>query len=488
MTDLPSAADGVAALVASRGLGVVLLDGDGAALWSNETLREWFGVGDVGSEPHLPRLEPLLGEEGTRQLVGDLRAGKARVLRSVPTDRSGTGATRFLDIELVPLPSGGAIRGALIATDVTVRVEERSRAELFYTSFLTSNNPIEVTDRSGVMTDVNPAFVATYGYTREECIGRRPSLVRGRTTPPELYDRMWADLLDPARGHWSGELMNRDRKGRERPVFLTITAIRDESGTPTHFVGVAVNLAEQKTWERKAEHSEKLASLGQMAAGVAHEINTPLANVMLITESLRRRTHDAWVQQRLDRITGQVEVAGTIVRGLLDFARRGEPRVRRVELAEVAGAAVEFLRGKQSANIEFVEHWPAEALPVWGDRGQLVQVFTNLLNNACEALGGTGRVTVEARRMGPDVEVVVSDNGPGIPASAMPHLFEPFFTTKPEGLGTGLGLAVCAGIVQAHHGTITARNGRDGGAAFSVVLPVSTAEPPPPLSGSASGP
>jgi PAS domain S-box-containing protein len=486
MPDPPFEVAALAPLLESRALGLALLDARGAVVWANATARSWLGLefGETGAPfSELPSLD--LGDRA--EALGEaLREGSPHVLRSVRVRSQGPAPDRVLDLEFAPLAQAPERRTALLVTDVTNRVEERGRAALFYASFLTSTNAIEVTDRAGVLVDVNPAFEQTYGYTREECLGKRPNMVRGRTAPPELYERMWADLRDPARGHWSGELMNRDRFGRERPVFLTITAIRDDTGTTTHYVGVAVNLAEQKSWERKAEHSEKLASLGQLAAGVAHEINTPLANVMLITESLRRRTDDPWALQRLDRITRHVEVAGTIVRGLLDFARRGEPQIRKVDLAEVARESLEFLRGKQSANIEFVEHWPPEPLPVWGDHGQLLQVFTNLMNNACEAVSGTGRVVVEGRRNGPDAEVEVSDNGTGISASAMPHLFEPFFTTKPEGQGTGLGLAVCAGIVQAHHGTISGKNRPEGGASFLVTLPMSAAEPPtavPPTAG-----
>jgi PAS domain S-box-containing protein len=481
MTDGSDELGGLAGLLESDALGVAVLDAQGIALWANGTLLRWLGadiVRDGGAIPALPQL--AFADHGA-SIRSSIEAGTSLSIRSVPVRPPGGQTVRFLDIELHPIESLGRPRSALVVTDATDREEGRSRAALFYTSFLTSTNAIEVTDRAGVLVDVNPAFERIYGYTRAECVGRRPNLVRGRTAPPELYARMWADLLDPDRGHWSGELMNRDRHGRERPVFLTITAIRDETGTTTHYLGVAVDLKEQRVWERQAAHSDKLASLGQLAAGVAHEINTPLANVMLIAESIRRRTEDPWVRDRLDRISAQVDVAGTIVRGLLDFARRGEPQIRKLDLADVVRESLEFLRGKQSANIEFSTRWPPEPVSVWGDRGQLLQVFTNLLNNACEALAGSGHVVVEVRARGPDAEVEISDDGPGIPADAMPHLFEPFFTTKPEGQGTGLGLAVCAGIVQTHHGTITARNLPNRGASFTIVVPISRAEPPPPI-------
>src|SRR5208282_4397004 len=111
---------------------------------------------------------------------------------------------------------------------------------------------------------------------------------------------------------------------------------RTASGEVTHYLGVAVDLSEQRSWELRAAHSERLASVGQLAAGVAHEINTPLANVMLVTESIRRRSTDPWVQGRLETISGQVEAAAKIVRGLLDFARRSEPHLAALDLRDIA--------------------------------------------------------------------------------------------------------------------------------------------------------
>jgi PAS domain S-box-containing protein len=396
----------------------------------------------------------------------------AATLRSVPLFLDGT-TPRFCDVEVQPLPSrDGPARAVVVVHDVTERVTEHERARLFYSSFLTSTNAMEVTDRDGVLVDVNPAFERIYGYSREECIGRKPNLVRSGKTPAEVYERMWEDLTDPRRGSWSGEMMNRDRKGRERPVFLTISAIRDESGTTTHYLGVAVDLTEQRSWERRAAHADKLASIGQLAAGVAHEINTPLANIMLITEGLRRRSSDPATLGRVDAIAEQSRIAAEIVRGLLDFARRGEPRVADIDLVAVCRDTVAFLRGKQPTNVEVEDRYPAGAVTVSGDRGQLVQVITNILNNAYEVLDHGGRIILEVRAVRDRAEVEILDSGPGISEEALPHIFEPFFTTKEEGKGTGLGLAICHGIVQAHHGTIRARNVPGAGACFVISLPL----------------
>jgi PAS domain S-box-containing protein len=458
---------------------IAILEPPRLVVWVNEAFRRTAGEDPTGGDPDL--LAVLVPDSAaltklSEAVDGAIFRGESLSLSSVPATFRGSPRRLFLDIDLRPvrIEPGRPRRALLRLREVTDEVRERELATLFRASFLSSSNAIEITDRSGVLVDVNPAFERTYGYSRAECIGRRPSLVRGKTTPPELYDRMWRDLLDPGRGYWSGELPNRDRMGKERPVFLTITAIRNEGGETTHYLGVAIDLTEQKAWARAAEHTDKLASIGQFAAGVAHEINTPLANVMLIAESIQRRSTDPWVRSRTETITRQVEVAGQIVRGLLDFARRAEPQLAEVDLVEVTRDALAFLKGKQSENVEFEERYPPEPVPVWGDRNQLIQVLTNLLNNACEAMAGQGKVEVEVRRADESAVIEILDNGPGIAPDALPHIFEPFYTTKLEGKGTGLGLAICHGIVQAHHGSISVGDHHSGGASFVITLPLTS--------------
>ena len=467
-------------VLAHAPVGIAVIEAPGTIAWANAAYFETTGRDPtiLGADFH-----EILEDIGTwsrpiRDAVdAALTRGAPTSFRAIRAQYRKVAGGIYVDLDVRPLPGapGGAAHAVLLLRDVTERVEEEARARLFYEAFRTSTNPMQLTDARGVMIDVNPAFERIYGFSRAECIGQKPSLVRSKRTPAEVYERMWADLADPARGYWSGEIVNRDRKGRERPVLLSITAIRDDARAATHYLGVSVDLSEQRSWERRAVHADKLASVGQLAAGVAHEINTPLANVMLVAESLRRRSQDPWVLSRLETMTEQVEVAARIVRSLLDFARRTEPKEAELDLVEVARDSVEFLRGKQSLDVDVEEAYPGAPVLVRGDRGQLMQVVTNILNNAYDALEGKGKIRLSVRRHGNLAEFEVVDGGPGISPEALPHIFEPFFTTKPEGQGTGLGLAICHGIVQAHRGTITARNVPGEGAAFLVALPV--AEP-----------
>ncbi len=468
---------------ASAPVGVAIVEAPGKILWANPAYFATTGRRPelLGTDYHdIPESDgtwsPAIRSAMDAALANGEEARFGSVRARHRSDRGG--AYLDVDIRALELRPGEPRRAILMIRDVSDRVEEHQRAALFYEAFRTSTNVMQLTDATGVMIDVNPAYERVYGYTRSECIGRKPNLVRSRHTPAEVYERMWADLLDPGRGYWSGELLNRDRKGRERPVLLSITAIRDAEGRTSHYLGVAVDLSEQRSWELRAAHADKLASVGQLAAGVAHEINTPLANVMLVAESLRRRSTDPWVLERLDRMTGQVDVAARIVRGLLDFARREEPHTAEIDLADVGRESLAFLRGKQSADVEFEERYPAEPVRVLGDRGQLMQVVTNVVNNACDAMHGRGTVRLTVRRVRDRAELEVVDSGPGIPEEALPHIFEPFFTTKPEGQGTGLGLAICHGIVLAHHGSIVARNAPGAGAAFVISLPLAVVATP----------
>jgi two-component system, cell cycle sensor histidine kinase and response regulator CckA len=453
--------------------GALLLDREGRIERSNRALRELLGAEDLAGKslgevlgPGHERLEEArvgVLADGHMLSLGDL------VLEPVRRDRR-----RTVDVELYPHSNERGERSGvlMVVTDRTGPQRNAvDSARLFYQAFLHSTNAMELTDRDGFLVDVNPAFERIYGYPRDELIGRKPTVVASGRTDRATYVRMWKDLLDPGVGAWSGEVINRDRGGVDHPVLLAITAIRAPDGTITHFLGVAVDLTERRAWERGAMHSERLASLGQLAAGVAHEINTPLANIMLIAESIHRRSNDPWTQGRIDSLLQQTESAARIVRGLLDFARRPEARIGEVELGELVAHSVNFLKGKQSADVEVELSVPKEPVFVRADREQITQVVMNLLNNAYDALDGRGRVAVEVEASSDWAHIRVKDNGPGIVPEVLTHLFEPFITTKPEGKGTGLGLAICHGIVESHGGGIEVESEPGQGTTFDVRLP-----------------
>jgi signal transduction histidine kinase len=220
--------------------------------------------------------------------------------------------------------------------------------------------------------------------------------------------------------------------------------------------------------------TEKLVSLGQLAAGAAHEINNPLTGILGYSELLAGDPNLTDKQRALaDKVAALARRIKMLVTNLLSFARRVPAEKTLIDVGQVITSALNLnnldVRGK-NIRIEFAA---APQLPhVRGDGNQIMQVFFNLVDNAVDALEevGGGVLTIRALHEEPDIVIEVSDTGPGI--KSPDHVFDPFFTTKPVGKGTGLGLSICYGIVQEHFGTIEGFNRPDGGATFRVTLPV----------------
>jgi len=254
-------------------------------------------------------------------------------------------------------------------------------------------------------------------------------------------------------------------------------------------LAVARDITERKRLREQLVQAEKLATLGQLIAGIAHELNNPLAAMVGHAQMLRLGQQDPKVAARADRIVDAAQRATRIVRNFLTVARRHHPERVAVSVNEIVTKTLELLAYQlRVGNVE-VESALAPDLPqIAGDPHQLQQVVLNLVNNAIQAMapGGQGRLGVTSS-FSPDrstIRLAVTDNGPGIPPEHLPRVLEPFFTTKPQGEGTGLGLAIAQGIVTDHGGIIAVESTLGQGATFTVTLPA-TAPPatkpaPPP--------
>lgn len=263
---------------------------------------------------------------------------------------------------------------------------------------------------------------------------------------------------------------------------LAILEIRsrviDDEGVPTAIQFIARDITERRQLEEQLRQGEKLAALGQLVAGAAHELNNPLAVVLGTTQLLLRDPASAPFSDDIQNIEAAAQRAKHIVNQMLTFAREQDDVRGPVDVALLVKRVVQGIRGRaEQCEVLIHVQMPQNILPIWGDAYQLEQVLDNLVHNAIQALAESGkqprRVTITVTSADNTVRINVVDNGPGISPMVLPRIFDPFFTTKEVGRGTGLGLSLVYGIVEKHGGSIRAESEFGQGATFVVDLPAS---------------
>ncbi|HEU4699024.1 MAG TPA: ATP-binding protein [Gemmatimonadales bacterium] len=290
-------------------------------------------------------------------------------------------------------------------------------------------------------------------------------------------------IASARRGERPAPLLLRIEESR-RTLRLTAAPIA-EPDAEASVVLLVEDVTEQRAMEAQLIQNEKMAAIGQLVSGVAHELNNPLTSIAGLTELLLERGPMAEApREHLRVIHDQAERAGRIVRNLLVFARKGAPEKEPVDLNEVvARTSLLFVYELKLRGIELETRTSREPVHVFGDRYELQQVLLNLVTNAAQAVselpGDRPRaITVETDRQGDQALLTVRDTGSGVPATLVPYLFTPFFTTKGPGHGTGLGLSLSYGIVDAHGGRLSYAQAPGGGAEFTITLPVIEHEAP----------
>ena len=279
-------------------------------------------------------------------------------------------------------------------------------------------------------------------------------------------------------------------KELDRVIGYTLSQVRDETNDTTGAVMFFKDLTEVEQLEERERLRDRLASLGEMAAGIAHELKNPLAGIEVAAGLLRRQVPDSLAAQTLlADIISEAKLANAIVVEMLEFVRPIRLQVEHANIGDVLHQAVTLAESKAPrGSVRVTMDVPAGLPSIECDHYQLCQVFTNLIANAFEALDGQGTIAITASRGAietdpafasapqeptPIVIVDVADNGPGVPAELNDRIFNPFFTTKPN--GSGLGLGIVRKIVDAHNGQIDLSSTPDTGTRFRVTLPVTSA-------------
>jgi PAS domain S-box-containing protein len=333
----------------------------------------------------------------------------------------------------------------------------------------------------GQFLDVNAALVRMLGYASANELYAIDMAVDLYADPTER-DRLRQRLQGPEYVDWVETKWKR-KDGAPISVRLSVRAVHDDRGRLQCYEGIAEDVTERRRREELVRRSERMAGLGATLAGVAHELNNPLAAIMGFAQLLLRQATNEDQQVALETISHETGRAAKIVRDLLSLARkREEQRRAAVNLNDVVGYIARTRRySLETHGITCTLRLDADVPLVFGDRTQLEQIVLNLLNNAEHAIrsGGedrVGRIAIRTwRESGGDLAVLeVEDDGPGFPEEVRAHIWDAFWTTKQVGLGTGLGLAVVKGIVAEHCGNISVTSTPGSGARFTLRFPRAT--------------
>lgn len=326
---------------------------------------------------------------------------------------------------------------------------------------------VATTDTRGRITYVNDKFCEISKYSREELLGQDHRILNSGYHPKEFIRELWVTI---ANGRiWRGEIRNRAKDGALYWVDTTIVPFLDDRGKPYQYMALRYEITARKVSEERLREQEALARLGQMAAVVAHEVKNPIAGIRGALQVISSRMPgDSRDKPIIGDIIARLDSLNGIVHDLLVFARPRQLRSEPVELSRLIRNTLDLLH-RDPAFAQLDVTYPTAEAVAQGDAEQLQLVFTNVLMNAAQAMGGAGRIAIAITRLERQWTVSIADEGPGMSPEVREKIFEPFFTTKHR--GTGLGLPIARRVVEAHGGRIEIDTPGTGGTVVEIVLP-----------------
>ncbi|MET0753640.1 MAG: ATP-binding protein [Pyrinomonadaceae bacterium] len=384
------------------------------------------------------------------------------------------------DLDILQTVSGYvavAIENSLLYQEQEKRTEELALLKEFNESIVESVNVgLLAVDENGLITRCNSPFEEMLGLPRQEVIGQRVE---------EIFDESFArnleNILGQTRWHLTEvrnayKLYTTSADGKPLILNVAIAPLRSVSYNQTGAIIVLENVTSRIKLEETLQQSEKLSSIGLLAAGVAHEVNTPLTGVSSYTQMLLGMIPESDPKHALlQKVQKQTERASNITNNLLNFSRAGNSTdFSEIDINKLLDDTLQLLEPQlRKSQVEIVKNYAETPPKIVGNGGKLQQVFTNLIINAQDSIRDGGRITLTTELAGEDEIIVkVSDTGEGISPENLSKIYDPFFTTKGVGSGTGLGLAVSYGIVQEHAGTIEVESELGEGTTFRLVFPV----------------
>jgi two-component system NtrC family sensor kinase len=426
------------------------------------------------------RLKPVARHE-LHYFVPCVAGGKMVAVIGLGRARDGSLLTSE-DLDILQTVSGYiavAIENSRLYGQQREHTEELALLKEFNESIVESVNvALLAVDENGRITRCNSPFEEMMGMSRDETVGK---LVE------EVFEQSMAlnleNILGKSRWHLTEirnayKLHTTDKQGQSLILNVAVAPLRSVSNQQTGAIVVLENVSSRVKLEQTLQQSEKLSSIGLLAAGVAHEVNTPLTGVSSYTQMLLGMIPETDPKHALlQKMQRQTDRASNIVGNLLNFSRTGDSEeFTEVNINKLLNDTLQLLEPQlRKSQCEIIKEYVDDPPAIHGSPGKLQQVFTNLILNARDAMISGGTITL---RTGVDtsgaVKVEVADTGEGIPPENLSKVFDPFFTTKGVGNGTGLGLAVTYGIVQEHAGTIEVQSREGEGTTFEMVFPLAS--------------
>jgi len=457
--------------------GVYFSTPDGHLLDANPALVALLGYSEkndlISVEPAALSFDggpPVLGRAADDR--GGLRTREVKLRR-----KDGTAAVFLDSSRAVWDTSGNIIRYQGTLVDITEKrsMERQLKQQQEFRSRLLESFPdlILVVDLEGRYTFVSARARDVLGYEPNEMMGKKISELVDHS--PDLAT-LWNTIVTGKQVFGAAEYGMRHRDGNWRTMRASGSQLVDAEAKITGVIISVRDITIERKLEQQVVESERLAAMGAMIGGVAHELNNPLTSILGVSELLQDTETNETARKQLGMLQQQARRAAEIVQNLTYFARPPAPGKSRINLADVVERTLNLHAYSLRKNNITVDFLKESGVPyALGDPHQLMQVFLNLIVNAEQAIREArdkGTLRIRLGRADKSVWVSFQDDGPGIAKENLASIFDPFYTTKRPGRGTGLGLSICKSVMKEHNGTVEAANSPDGGAVFTVTLPV----------------
>ncbi|MEH7223545.1 ATP-binding protein [Bacillus sp. JJ1566] len=321
-----------------------------------------------------------------------------------------------------------------------------------------------VTDFDDRILYANDHFCHLYKYTREELIGKKHEIYSSNFHPPSFFSELWETIQ--AGEVWKGEILNQAKDGTKYWLDTIIIPFVDSKGERYKHISIQYDITEKRNTEEALRKTEKLAMVGELAAGIAHEIRNPLTTIRGFVQLLNERGVEG---QYVNTILDEIDRINFIVSEFMVFAKPHQVYFSDCNLTDILKSVIKFLEPEailKNINIDY--HFPTEEILIPGEKNQLKQVFLNLMKNSIEAMPNGGKIDLAIEMTPQTIFITLKDDGVGMNVEQVEKLGEPFFTTKQD--GNGLGLMVSYKIIQNHKGSITVNSQLNEGTSFLITF------------------